>query len=991
MKEKYDFFISCSHIDNKWAEWIVNCLEQEGFTTFWGTRDLKVGENFVLVIQEYLEKADKMIAILSPSFLASSYCQAEVSAMRIKGKNNIIPIKVEDVQLEGDLANILYIDLWNVSETEAKERLINNIVLQKKNDDNRNKFAKNENERNWNNGERFPGNLPTNNLQFSGEEIIVGGEEKINAIKEAFNSGNMVSSNLTLSGLGGSGKTVIAKGYIRQFGYLYDLIWWIPAYSNESILEVYNEFILKNGLTLEKLDQNKTIELVKQWMEQTTNWLFVFDDVFDFSVIQKYIPLKHNGNILLTSRKSAWKGGNINEISIDAFTMEAAMRFLKLRGICGTKEELYKLIEISGCLPAMLERVAHYILDNKMTVKQFLEFGYSIYDEKDKSFKTYSNIASVYKEQGDIDNALNFYFKALAICKQMDGERSNEIIEIYNNIAMVYQDMGRVDEALEIYCKVIKINNEMIKENNPNMASTYSNMASIYRQKKEYDKALNLYHKVLIILEEMYKEGHPSIAATYSNIAFVYRELKRYAEALEYNYQALIINEKILGSEHPNTAILYNNIAEIYDLQGKYEEALSLYKRVLEVYENVMGKEHSIIASIYNKIAFIYQRQAKYEMSLSFYKKAMEIQQKTEFSSENKVISNNINIIDSDSTKTNIINLNEKIPVSDKFRETIELKAMEVLDFLKQQNETDYKLFNRNFLELIRFVKTIKKELVYNSDIGVDICHYSKLSTLKYIIKEDDKEPCPRFRISNIAYLNDPSEGNIIFQILKKYSKGDALNVLLGTANDENKLSQVPFSNVFIGSFSTAKNKLPMWTLYGDDSKGCCLVFDNSFFDQENIIVEEKSKEERILPQDLTLYKVKYVDIDNINESDTIIDYLCNVTGLLDEMESIIAKYEYVKMWILSLLDEIRFLFKDCDYDYENEVRIIIYAEESEIKVDDGTNASNVPRLYVDLQRKLLYKEIILGSKIDKPMEVAPFLLHSGMVKKVLKSGIQYQ
>lgn len=991
MKEKYDFFISCSHIDNKWAEWIVNCLEQEGFTTFWGTRDLKVGENFVLVIQEYLEKADKLIAILSPSFLSSSYCQAEVSAMRVKGENNIIPIKVADVQLKGELANILYIDLCNVSEAEAKKRLINNIVFHKKNNDNSLKFSENKKERKRDNGERFPGKLPMNNLQFLDEGIIVGGEEKINAIRQAFNSSNVVSSNLTLSGLGGSGKTVIAKGYIRQFGYLYDLIWWIPAYSYESILGAYNEFILKNGLALEKPEQNKTIEIVKQWMEETTNWLFVFDDVIDFSIIQQCIPAEHNGNILLTSRKSIWNGNNINEISVNIFTMEMAMRFLKLRGVSGTKEDLHKLIEVSGYLPATLEMAARYILDNKMTVKQFLEFGYSIHVEKDKSFKTYSNIASIYREQGDFDNALNFYKKALAVCKQINGEASNEVIDIYNNIATVYQGMDRVDKALEIYCTVIEMNDERLKDNSPNMATTYSNIATIYRQRREYDKALKLYHKALMILKEIFKEGHPSIAATYSNIAFVYRKLERYAEALEYNYQALIINEKILGSEHPDTAALYNNIAEIYDLQGKYEEALSLYKRALEVYEAVMGEEHSVIANIYNKIAFIYQKRANYETSLSFYKKAMEIQQKTDFLSRNEVISNNINIINSRNTMTNITNLSEKIPSSDKSRETIELKAIEVLELLKQQNEDDYTLFNRNFSELIRFIRTIKKELVYNNDTGTDICHYSKLSTLKFIIKEEKKVPRPRFRISNIAYLNDPSEGNVIFQVLKKYSKSNVLNVLFGTVNDENKLSQVPFSNVFIGSFSTAKNKLPMWTLYGDDSKGCCLVFDDNFFDKENIIVEEKTKEERILSQDLTLYRVKYVDIDNINESDIIIDYLRNVTRLLDEIENIIAKYEFVKMWILSLLDEIRFLFKDCDYDYENEVRIIIYAEESEIKVDDGTNALNIPKLYVDIQRKLLYKEIILGSKIDKPMEVAPFLLHSGMVKKVLKSGIQYQ
>lgn len=121
MSERIDFFISHSHVDKKWAEWIANLLEQEGYSTFWGDRDLKVGDNFVSIIQEYIEKADKLIAVFSPSYFSSTFCQAEVSAMLAKKKDGIIPVKVSDAQPIGELANILYVDLYNINETEAKK------------------------------------------------------------------------------------------------------------------------------------------------------------------------------------------------------------------------------------------------------------------------------------------------------------------------------------------------------------------------------------------------------------------------------------------------------------------------------------------------------------------------------------------------------------------------------------------------------------------------------------------------------------------------------------------------------------------------------------------------------------------------------------------------------------------------------------------------------------------------------------------------------
>ena len=130
-RDKVDFFISYSHLDKQWAEWIVDCIEKEGYTTFWGERDLAVGDNFMSVIQDYLERADNIIAVLSPAYYASAYCQAEVSSVLLRGKK-IIPIKVSEEQPTGELANFLYVDIYNIDEKNAKERLLSVISKDKK-------------------------------------------------------------------------------------------------------------------------------------------------------------------------------------------------------------------------------------------------------------------------------------------------------------------------------------------------------------------------------------------------------------------------------------------------------------------------------------------------------------------------------------------------------------------------------------------------------------------------------------------------------------------------------------------------------------------------------------------------------------------------------------------------------------------------------------------------------------------------------------------
>lgn len=978
-RKQVDFFVSSSHTDIQWAEWIVNCIEKEGYTTFWGERDLFIGDNFISIIQDYLEGADNFIAVLSPSYSASAYCQAEVSSVLLKGKK-IIPIKVSEEKPTGDIAKLLYVDIYNIDEKKAKEKLFNAISKDKKiiaNDKIRGHIDV-----------RFPGKLPENNLKFSGDGIIVGGENKIQAIRNAFSHSGMVSSNLTLSGKVGVGKTAIAKKYIQMYGYLYDLIWWIPAITTETVLSEYERFATVQKLIKSKVKSKKIIvEAVKQWMSNTKNWLFVFDNVEEYAVVQPFIPVDHRGNILILSRNSLFRDSKIDEIEVHELTIEEARELLSIHGIVGNSEELNELIQTVGCLPAILEVAADYIIKNRVSIKDFLHLTQSSNHSLDKS-NYYSNLASVYKEQGLYDRALECYSMAL----EFDEDETQNICT-YFDMATIYQELGEVDKALELYNKILNFKQ-------PNLldvvlvAKIYNNMATIYLQLRKFDESEKLFKKSLEHLRTELGDEHASVATALNNIASVYTVLGKYNEALTYNLKALSIREKVLGSEHPDTASSYINIAENYLNLQNFSTALVYYEMGLNIYKNTLGDNNPNISYIYKSIGDIYKNLGAYEESLEFYDRAVQIQQSAEYKNDDKVIYNKYNVSGSDGSSIEAISLNERNELSDVLR-PIEQKAQNILRELEEEKDSeDFKLFNKCYSELVSSVLFIQNELEFSYDGKMDICHYSKISTLKHIIKKKDSEVQPKFRISNIAYLNDPSEGNVLLQMLRRKVSEANYNVLFGSVDEDEKLEQIPFSRVFIGSFSTAKNKLPMWTLYGDDSRGCCLVFDDYFFDEKNVLVEAKFGEEKVVSrdsQDLTLYRVKYIDFDKLDkeeEKDAIIETIDVIAYKLNELEKIILKYESVREWINDLLDMIRFLFKDFDYNYENEVRVIIHADDAQIKLDDTLA---VPRLFVEIQKKLGYKEIILGSKIDKPVEIAPFLLHSGMVKKVTKSGIHYQ
>ena len=997
MDNRINFFISCARVDNQWAEWIVNTLEQEGYSTFWDAKGLKV-ENFSSIIRQCIEKTKVFIAIISPSYLSSTSCQAEVS-IALDYKVEIIPVLISKVSPVGKLANYHCINLYHANEKQAKEKLLRMIRSLQIDPLNQSKLSINaeKNDR-CSNKSMYPPNTSINNLQINGDELIIGGIDKVNAIKAAFDKTNTVSSTLTLSGEGGTGKTTIARKYIYQFGYLYNVIWWIRAISREMILQDYKDFAAKMKLLIRNKGEENSeqlINLVKQWMESNSNWLFVFDDVNDFDMVQSFFPEKHQGNILITSRTSLWKNVDISTIKIDVFSKETALRFLKSNNVKGTDKELEMLSKSLGNVPSNLKMAAKIITDNNLSISDFLnrlKTDQAIKPGKKEDLSTSNiNIATVYKESGDYQNALKYYELAL---KSLGKNQNNKCIDIYNSIASIYQELGEYKKAEKIYRNLLETGVEELKKQEFDIIDigiAYNNYASVLRQEAKYEEAIVTYEKALKIFKENSRNGHPLFATTLSNLAIVYRDVGQIEKALACQMEALSIRKEILGSNHPDTAKIYIYIGELYEIIQEYEKAFSFYKNALDIYNSALGKNNQYNSIIYNKIAVLYQKKDDYKQAEEYFNKALELRKNLRDS--NEVISNTVNIINNEDQVTNIINLSEKPVFLDQSNSIVDKLTRNVLIKLEASDKKDFEIFNQYFQEFQRLVNLIKRKLVFETTEETEICHYSKLKTLKYIICEKN-QPQPRLRISNIAYLNDPSEGRVLLQLLNKYLQSNVINNLfVDEYSEESKLTEVPFSKVFIGSFSTAKNKLPMWTLYGADSKGCCLVFDDYFFDKKNELIEIKPEgEEKNIPsQELTLYRVDYIDIDDFDESDLFIEYIKKIANILDQLDEVISKYEFVRIWVMTLLDEIRFLFKDCDYDYENEVRVIIHAENSEIQVDDGENELGIPKLYVDLQRKLNYKEIILGSKIDKPNAVAPFLLHSGMVKKVTKSGIHYQ
>ena len=76
-------------------------------------------------------------------------------------------------------------------------------------------------------------------------------------------------------------------------------------------------------------DQRKLVEAVKRWLEQCEQqWLLIFDNADDVSIIQKYLPQRGNGSVLLTTRANAVGSLAVLSIEVEKMGLMEGTQFL---------------------------------------------------------------------------------------------------------------------------------------------------------------------------------------------------------------------------------------------------------------------------------------------------------------------------------------------------------------------------------------------------------------------------------------------------------------------------------------------------------------------------------------------------------------------------------------------------------------------------------------------------------------------------------------
>lgn len=658
-EDRRDFFISYNQADEQWAKWIAAVLEVEGYTTFLQAWDFRPGGNFVLDMHNALKQSERFIAVLSPDYLDSLYCQAEWAAAFTKDpnseKNLFIPVRVTNIKPEGLHAAIIYIDLFGVGEDEetAKQHLLSGVNV-KRVPRNRPSFPGTAKV-------RFPGSLPFNNLPYIRNGYFTGRELILKDIHDSLKNGGTISLTQVLTGLGGVGKTQTALEYAYRYASNYEWIWWIPAETESTVLTTYKTFAVKMQLLkADQQDSEMIIETVLNWMDSHLGWLFIYDNADSLASNTSWWPRNNRGNIIVTTRNRYNHIGKALDVSV--FSKGEAVSFLAKRtGISGDHQKAFVLSKRLGYLPLALEQAAAYIRNNDCTYGEYIalldEYKLELLEEMEGVINYEQPVTatweiSIRKINREAAQQLLYLCAHLApenIEEQLFSENLKHLPLLLREGLSNYLNARKIWGKLAKYSLLQKQDSksysmhrllqEVVRNNLKGdsqwarcVLETLCNTYDFeYGNVDSHNNFLRLSPHVeafinasdLILSDEKEKTAHLCVKSGFGNF-----HLGNYDIALEWYKKALAIYKKVLGKEHPDTATIYNNIAGVYDRQGDYPKALELYKKALTICEKLQGKEHPDTATSYNNIASVYHSQGDYLKALELYEKALAICEK---------------------------------------------------------------------------------------------------------------------------------------------------------------------------------------------------------------------------------------------------------------------------------------------------------------------------------------------------------------------------
>ena len=238
------------------------------------------------------------------------------------------------------------------------------------------------------------------------------------------------------------------------------------------------------------------------------------------------------------------------------------------------------------------------------------------------------NMGSMYFKEGQHQNSLDLYKKALDRLSKLPSPDPLTIATYQSNVACAYIALKKPGEALALYQEALKTRTALCQRNDPLRISTLHTIGDIYMEEKNYKEALAFYLQALDLQTSNtvhdLKADPSSVAATHIYIANALYEQGQLRQALDHFLKALEYQLKHLPATHPALAFLHNTIGAMHYRLKEYCQALEHHRCCLEIEEHSLPPDHSTFIDSYRSLGETYERLGQRDEAVHFAQKLVK-------------------------------------------------------------------------------------------------------------------------------------------------------------------------------------------------------------------------------------------------------------------------------------------------------------------------------------------------------------------------------
>lgn len=358
-------FLSRSGQDRELCKSLIKDLQGLGYEVWAQDHGILTGEDFKRFMDKALRQCGSTIALLSNTYLKSDWCRDEALAAYRNGDHRLIPLLIEaGCRPDGLFAGISYVDAVALAKRPHElAQAVDQALREGKPLDQIPAFKALLHKSNF-----------ISNMTFDDAALLVGRDDAAKALETAFGDREAAVAITALAGMGGIGKSWLARVYATRHRPDYRGVWMIRA-ENESDL-VQDLAALGAALHPEigKIaDRHAAARAALEAVAAETGqpFLLIYDNVETPDMLAKWRPAR-GAHVLATSRWADWVGTKATAISLDTLPAAAAVALLRELAPKTSEADAATIAEALGGLPLALTQAAAVLRRSRLTAAEYL-------------------------------------------------------------------------------------------------------------------------------------------------------------------------------------------------------------------------------------------------------------------------------------------------------------------------------------------------------------------------------------------------------------------------------------------------------------------------------------------------------------------------------------------------------------------------------------------------------------------------------------------